>query len=187
MGKKRIFLKEFFKEKKTVGSVAPSSRHLGKKMLKDIDFSRVNAVVELGPGTGVFTDMLLNSLSENSKLLIFELHEAFYKKLKEELKDDHRAIVINDSAEKIGEYLHQQGLEEVDVVISSLPLANFKKKLTLTILKESHRFLKEGGLYVQFQYSLTSQKLIKRVFEDTKVNFTPRNIPPAFIYTCTKK
>ena len=186
MSKKRYFLKEFFKEKKTVGAVSPSSKHLGKKMLENIDFKQCKVVVELGPGTGVFTRMLTSKLNEDAKLIIFELHDAFYENLNKEFMNDDRVIIINDSAENIGKHLKSHGLKEVDVVLSSLPLTNFNKKLVMGILKQSHQYLKQSGLYIQFQYSLNAQKILKRVFKNVRISFTPRNIPPAFVYTCTK-
>lgn len=186
MSKKRYFLKEFFKEKKTVGAVSPSSKHLGKKMLENIDFQKCKVVVELGPGTGVFTRMLTSKLDSEAKLIIFELHDVFYKNLNKEFQNDDRVIIINDSAENIGIHLKENGLSEVDVILSSLPLTNFNTKLVMGILKQSHQYLKQSGLYIQFQYSLNAQKALRRVFKNVQISFTPRNIPPAFVYTCTK-
>jgi phosphatidylethanolamine/phosphatidyl-N-methylethanolamine N-methyltransferase len=51
---KKSFIKQFWAEKKMVGSMTPSSRFLTQKMLKNIDFKKVKLIVELGPGTGVF-------------------------------------------------------------------------------------------------------------------------------------
>lgn len=186
MSKKRYFLKEFFKEKKTVGAVSPSSKHLGKKMLENIDFNKCKVIVELGPGTGVFTRMMISKLPKDAVLFVFELHDAFYNNLKKEFANDERVIIINDSAENIGKYLQENKLSEVDVVLSSLPLTNFNKKLVMEILRQSHQYLKQSGLYIQFQYSLNAQKALKRVFKQVSISFTPRNIPPAFVYTCIK-
>lgn len=186
MSKKRYFLKEFFKEKKTVGAISPSSKHLGKKMLENIDFKKTKIIVELGPGTGVFTRMLTSKLADDGKILLFELHDGFYENLKKEFSHDKRVIIINDSAENIGKHLKEHNLNQVDVVLSSLPLTNFNNKLVMGILKQSHQYLKQSGLYIQFQYSLNAQKALKKVFNTVRISFTPRNIPPAFVYTCTK-
>lgn len=186
MSKKRYFLKEFFKEKKTVGAISPSSKHLGKKMLENIDFNKSKVILELGPGTGVFTRMLASKIADDGLILIFELHDGFYENLKKEFSNDDRVIVINDSAENIGKHLKEHNLKEVDIVMSSLPLTNFNNKLVMNILKQSHQYLNSSGLYIQFQYSLNAQKALKKVFKTVRISFTPRNIPPAFVYTCTK-
>ena len=59
MPKKRSFITQFLKESKMVGSVRPSSRFLMEKMLQNIDFENSKIIVELGPGTGVFTYEIL--------------------------------------------------------------------------------------------------------------------------------
>ena len=53
-----------------VGSVLPSSRFLSKKMLQPIQFATANVIVELGPGTGVFTKALLKAMPQDSQLLV---------------------------------------------------------------------------------------------------------------------
>ncbi len=168
-----------------VGSVIPSSRFLARKMLGSIDFKTAKVIIELGPGNGVFTRMMIEQLSPDAHLLVFELNDAFYEALKREINDP-RVHLIHDSAEHIGKYLDQYGLEEADVVLSSLPLANFPLVLKNKILSESHRILRSNGLYVQFQYSLNAKKVIKDFFPSLQISFTPANFPPAFVYTCRK-
>ena len=62
---KKVFLSEFIKEFKTVGAITPSSKFLMKKMLSKIDFSKNVFLIELGPGTGVFTTEILSRMTEN--------------------------------------------------------------------------------------------------------------------------
>ncbi len=186
MKKKKYFLKEFFKEKKIVGAISPSSKTLGRLMLKNIDFDNCNCIAEYGPGTGVFTRMILEKMNSNAKLLVFELHDAFYAKLAKEFEGNENVILINDSAENISKHMAEHNISVLDAVISSLPLANFDEKLTSHILKRAQGALKSNGLYVQFQYSLNAKKLLKRIYSSVKIDFTPKNIPPAFVYTCRK-
>lgn len=186
MKKKKYFLKEFFKEKKTVGAVSPSSKSLGRLMLKNIDFSKCEAIAEFGPGTGVFTRMIIEKMNPDTTLLIFELHDAFYKNLRKEFEEKENIIIINDSAENISKYMVEYGIDKLDVVISSLPLANFDKQITSQILKKAQGALKAKGLYIQFQYSLNAKRTLKRIYSSVKIDFTPKNIPPAFVYTCLK-
>lgn len=185
MSDKRSFIRNFWKERKMVGAMAPSSKYLAKKMLEKIDFSTAKVIVELGPGTGVFTRKMLQKLSPDGILLVFELNDSFMNMLRKEFKDP-RVILIHDSAEKIGEYLQKHGLTHADAVVSSLPLANFPAELKNGILKESHRAMHANSLYVQFQYSLNAKKNIKQFFKHVEIAFTPANFPPAFIYYCKK-
>lgn len=185
MSDKRSFIRNFWKERKMVGAMAPSSKYLAKKMLERIDFSTAKVIVELGPGTGVFTRKILQKLSPDGILLVFELNDSFMNMLRKEFNDP-RVILIHDSAEKIGEYLVKYGYSEADAVVSSLPLANFPSELKHRILTESHRVMHSNALYVQFQYSLNAKKSIKHFYKHVEIAFTPANFPPAFIYYCKK-
>lgn len=165
--------------------MSPSSRFLANKMLESIDFDRMRVIVELGPGTGVFTRRILEKLHPDGVMFVFELNDHFMQMLQKEFNDP-RVHLIHDSAEKIGEYLAQHGFSNADAVVSSLPLANFPDELRNRILIESHRVMSTDSLYVQFQYSLNARKAIKQRFSKVDIGFTPVNFPPAFVYTCKK-
>lgn len=182
MVSKRNFLKQFWKDRQMVGAISPSTRFLGEKMLENIDFEHVTSIVELGPGTGVFTDIIIERLRPDAKLWVFELNETFHNSLDKRINDD-RVHVIHDSAEFISKYT---GEEPVDAIVSSLPLMVFPEELRKKVVKESFDTLKKTGKYVQFQYSLQSKKLLESTFKKVNVRFTIKNFPPAFVYTCTK-
>lgn len=183
MAKKTTFLKEFFKEKKTVGAIAPSSKILVKSMLGKLDVENAKVIVEYGPGTGPFTIELLKRMSPNAKLLVFETQESFIEILKDKIQDD-RLEIIHDSAEKVGEYLHKFGFENADIIISSLPFTVIPNPAKTNILNNTVKFLSRTGIFTQYQYSLNAHKLLKVRFKDVKVKFSPFNLPPAFVYTC---
>jgi phospholipid N-methyltransferase len=183
---KRDFIKEFFKHKKLVGSIRPSSPALTKKMLSPIDFSKVKTIIELGPGNGVFTKQILERMAPDAQLLVFELHDQFFHNLKSSITDK-RCHLIHDSAEKLSEYLEHYNLHQADVVISSLPLANFSKDLRGNIVSAAKNALSKDGIMTQFQYSLQSKNYLKSEFGKVNINYTFWNFPPAFIYTCKKR
>ena len=56
-------------------------------MLDHLDFSSAEFVVELGPGTGVFTDRIIEKLGKDTNLLVIELNDTFYKDLKNRITD----------------------------------------------------------------------------------------------------
>ena len=185
MSKKFNFFKEAVKNYKTSGTVVPSSKYLANKMLKDIDFSSAKLIVELGPGNGAITHDILKKLSPNTTLICFEVNDSFYEEL---IKIKHpQLIVLKASAENIKEEVVQLGFEKADHIISSLPLTIIPKEISHTILTESFSFLKQNGMFVQYQYSLTYYKKLKEVFgNNITLNFEPFNFPPAFIYKCAK-
>ena len=182
MEKTTAFFKAFLKESKGVGSIAPSSRFLQRKMVKPIDFQQAKCIVELGPGEGCITRTLLQKMGPDTRLLSFETHRSFVDRFLQ--FEDPRISVINDSAEFIGKYLKAHGFEKADYIVSSLPLTNFPKDLKESILNEAKSNLAPGGIYMQYQYSTSALKLLRQKFHSVKVGYAPINIPPAFVYTC---
>ena len=183
MSEKRMFIKQFWKQKRMVGAISASSRFLAEKMLSDIDFENSKVIVELGPGTGVFTDLIIKRMRKDAVLFAFELNDRFYQQLSARM-EDARVHLVNDTAEKVHEYLLNAGFNKADVIISSLPLAVFPKDIRTSILNTSRESLNEDGLYIQFQYSLQAKKELERVFSKVGIKWTAFNLPPAFVYTC---
>ncbi len=160
------------------GQLVPSSRYLVQKMIRNIDFSRDMTVLQLGFGNGVFTKALLERMTEKSRLIVFEIRP----ECQEHSQDinDKRLRYICDSAEYIHKYFLNKNF---DHIISTLPLANMKESVRLCICQEIRNHLKEGGVFLQYQYSLHSRSDICRVFKRSpRIGFEVRNFPPAFIY-----
>jgi phospholipid N-methyltransferase len=179
------FFKEAVRNIKTLGTVAPSSRFLSKRMLREINFSTAEVLVELGPGNGAITKYILNKLAPNSKLICFEINDNFYHQLKA-LKHP-QLIVLKASAENIVEELKKLHIYKVNYIISSLPLTIIPDEVSDAILDKSFEILVENGSFIQFQYSLSYFKKLKKVFKESiSLEFEPLNIPPAFIYRCKK-
>lgn len=181
---KTKFLTEVIKSGGTIGALSPSSSYLAEKMLKPMQFANANCVVEFGPGTGVFTHKLLENMGSNTKLLVFEINPAFYVQLQDIA--DKRLIVINDSAEKIAHYLDINQCQKADYIISSLPFAMIPDDVVDNILKNAFEVLSEKGKFIQFQYSLNALSKLKNIYRTVKINFTFLNLPPAFIFSCSK-
>lgn len=169
---------------KTIGTVARSSRHLCKGMIKHVDFQDARLIVELGAGDGVITKHILRNMHPDAKLLAFEVHPKFCESLRK--INDKRLIIAEDSAEKLGEYLEQIGAEEVDFFISAIPFVALPKELGYRIVKTCHRHLRKSGLYIQVHYSLLTKSLYENVFGNVDVNFVPLNVPPAFVLVSEK-
>ncbi len=186
MNTRLAFIKEAFKNIKTTGTIMPSSRFLIKKMLQDIDFNTVQLIVEYGAGNGIITKQILNKMNVNTTLICFEINDAFYNQLLQ--INDHRLIVLKQSAADISSILKNRNLKTVDYFISSLPLAIMPLALSKNILNCSKNALKNNGLFIQYQYSTNFFKNFKQIFgkNNVNLNFEILNLPPAFIYKCTK-
>lgn len=178
------FFFEATKNIKQAGTIAQSSRFLIRKMLLPVDFSKAKVIVELGAGNGCITKAILDKMQPDAKLLSFEVNPKFIGLLND--IDDDRLHVIADSAEKIPEYLEQHQATHTNAIVSGLPLAIFPKELNSNIMNAIKTTLTDEGVYTQFQYSLASFGMLKKQFGSVRRDFTPLNIPPAFVYICQK-
>lgn len=161
----------------------PSSRFLTKKILDHIAFDGAKVIVELGPGTGVFTRELQCRMNADSRLIVIELNEEFAAKLKTEFTDN-RIEVVQGSATDLHKILAHFGISEADYIVSSLPLTSIPNEVSEAILVQCKTLLKENGKFLQFQYSLQQRRKIARHFKRIQIGFTPLNFPPAFVYCC---
>lgn len=184
MTRLRFFL-EGIKNIKTTGTITRSSRFICKEMIKPVNFKEAMCIVELGAGDGVITRHILKEMRPDAKLISFEILPHLVEELRE-INDD-RLIVADESAEEITKYLKQIGREQADYIISALPFVSLPEDLGERVMKECHKCLKEGGLYIQLHYSLIKKKVYKKVFGNVDVNFEPLNIPPAFVMVSIKE
>lgn len=185
MSNRYNFFREAVKNWKTSGTITPSSRFLANRMLKSIDFSKAQVIVEFGPGNGAITKKILEKLNPKAKLICFEINPNFNKQLKK--IDNPQLEVLNISAENISEELEKLGYDKTCHIISSLPLTIIPDEVSSTILKNSYQSLCPNGTFIQFQYSLSYLKKLKAIFKKPiSVEFEVLNLPPAFIYRCKK-
>ena len=175
---------KLIKNIRTTGTITPSSRVLIERLLRPIDFDRARYLVELGPGNGCVTRTILQRLHKDGLLVCLELDSEFAQQLQS--LEDSRVHVVNACASSIHSILNELSITEVDHVISSLPLALIDDVLVQDILTNVGSKLRAGGRFLQYQYSLASYGDMKPLFSEVKLDFTWRNMPPAFVYECVK-
>ena len=187
-----LFFYNFVRHPKSTGAVFPSSRRLAEKMVDGAGLENAASVVELGPGTGAFTGAISERLEDPGVYLGLELREKFAALVKDKFP---QLLVVNDSAEKIVENLRKIDRETADAIISGLPWAAFDSQLQKRIMSSVTAALAPGGKFSTFTYlhacRLPAGKRFRALLED---NFSDvqtsktvwRNLPPAFVYHCTK-
>ncbi len=175
-------LTEAAKNFRTVGTVTFSSRFLVNKMVSPIQKNNAQCIVELGAGNGCITKGILGKMGDDSKLYSFEINDKFCDMVRA-LNDD-RLEVINDSAEKIEEYLQQHNEHKADYIISAVPLVVLPDDIGARILAAVKKTLKPGGVFVQLSYNPVMHKKHLTDFDLIKRKFTPLNLPPAFVFVC---
>src|SRR5438552_227381 len=78
-----IFFKTFLKDPKAMGAIYPSSKRLAEIMASYVVFSQNQLIVELGSGTGVITQAMLNRGISAERIIAIESSPDLVKNLKE--------------------------------------------------------------------------------------------------------
>lgn len=149
------------------------------------DFPHAQYVVELGPGTGVFTQEILSRIPDTAKVITIESNEDFVRRLNERFDDDRLTVVHGDAA-MIKDIVSSHWQDEVDVVLSSLPLTVIPEPAKSRIMNGSFDVLRKEGEYLQYQYSMNAANKLKELYGNLQVKKEPRNIPPARCFRCVK-
>ena len=178
------FIKQYVSMPRTVGAILPSSKYLARKMIQNIDFENARYIVEYGPGTGVFTDKILQARRMDTTVLILERNTEFFNMLSEKYEDESNLHIINDSAEHIEKYLLEHDIPWVDYIVSGLPFASLPHNVSSNILTQTKKHLKQGGRFITFQYTLLKKDFIGQFFSEIIIKRELRNVPPAYVFCC---
>lgn len=158
---------------KTVGALAPSSRHLASSMASLLP-ENSRFVVEFGGGTGPVTRAMLDCGFSPENIYVFELSSQLCKHLGRAFPDVN---IIHASASEI---IHLD--KEVCAVISSLPLRSLPDSSVAEILEATRKKLRPGGYFVQFTYDLMRHHaLFNAGFRHLNKKIVWANLPPARI------
>lgn len=179
------FIKQYITKPRTVGAIFPSSKYLAKRMIENIDFNCASYIVEYGPGTGVFTEIMIKKRKRDTKILLFESNKEFYNLLLSKYKDEPNLYIINDSAECIEKYLIRYNIPWVDYIVSGLPFASLPHNVSTNILKQAQKLLKDNGKFITFQYTLLKKDFIGQYFNELSIIWEVRNLPPAYVFCCS--
>ncbi len=178
------FMEQYIKNPKTVGAIAPSSDKLACRMIEDIDFLNATYIVEYGPGTGVFTEKILDKKKDSTIFIAIEYNMDFYNILKDKFRDRTNFILVNDSAENLKKYLHKYNIDKLDYIVSGLPFASLPQDMSKKILSVTKEILKDKGEFITFQYTLFKMKLFRKHFDRIKTKKVLLNMPPAYVFKC---
>jgi phospholipid N-methyltransferase len=194
-----LFLSQSLKSLSVTASLFPSSRFLASALLRPIDFSSAQVIVELGIGTGAITKEILRRLHPDAVLLGLDLNAAFVSHVRRTIPDP-RFIPILGSAERLGALLGRHGVTRADAIVSSLGLTAMPPALRTGILKQAAAHLRPNGVLTQYQYLHASGKpnwassiglvrfaekeFLKAHFRQVASERVIWNLPPAWVYTC---
>jgi len=169
---------------KDVASVTPTSRFCIRTVCKPIDFSKDITIVEYGAGAGVFSKHVLDKMTPDSNLYLFETNDILYKKLLE-IKD-RRVHFFRKSVEYVTELLDRSLVGNVDYIISGIPFSFLDEDQKKSILEQSKKILKDGGGFLAYQTSGHLKEPLEETFGNVETEWEWRNIPPMTVYRAFK-
>ena len=188
-----LFIKQFFTNPTRTGAVHPSSEQLAELITGTAELKKRKTIVEIGSGTGVFTEKICQKKNNGSEFFVIELNPLFAEQTKKRCPSVN---VFNDTAANIRKYLTLKGYSECECIISGLPWASFNEQLQDDILNSLYESMSPGAVFLTFAYlpSLVMpsgrrfRKKLKDLFgnlHETEVVWN--NIPPAFVYSVYKQ
>ncbi len=188
-----MIINTYRKIKRTIsedGLIISSSGFLVNNMIGKIDFSRPQCILEIGSGKGPFTREIIRRMCATSTLDVCEIKSEYNHWIEPLIHDNpDKQISLHNGC--VTELLKTP--EKYDAIVSSLPLKNLKRlndqNQFLFKLIEGFKFaLKDGGVYLQYQYFRSNKSDIETVFGKAmdNIDFVPLNILPAFVYSMTK-
>ncbi|WP_366655924.1 methyltransferase domain-containing protein [Fodinicurvata sp. EGI_FJ10296] len=180
------FLRSWMANPGAVSAVAPSSNALARLITREIGPAQA-PVLELGPGTGVFTRAILARGIHESDLTLVEFGEDFARVLESRFP---QARVLRADAGRLAQERAFVGAP-VGSVISGLPLLSMSPRKIMAILSGAFLYLRPGGSFYQFTYGPrcpVPRRILDRLgLKATFVGRAFRNIPPAAVYRISRR
>jgi phospholipid N-methyltransferase len=171
------FVEEFFRNPAMVGSLVPSSRELTDQVMAPIDFASARCIVEYGPGTGVFTDVIMARRRAETVVLLVETNERFCELLRERYAGQPGVHIVCGSADETGQYLRELGAPPAEYVVCGLPFTSLPLRLSWRILEHTRALLAPAGKLILFE----------RFFQLVDHTYVLLNVPPAHVLVYAPK
>lgn len=169
-----------------VGAIVPSGPVLARAITAEIS-STTGPVLELGPGTGVFTRALLSRGVSAGDLTLLEFDPKLAKLLSARFPG---VRVVSACATKLVS-LDLFESNSIGAIVSGLPLLSMPHTTIQSILEGSFSQLRKGGAIYQFTYRPLCP-VPRRVMKELDLksvckSFSMRNLPPAWVFAIRKR
>jgi phosphatidylethanolamine/phosphatidyl-N-methylethanolamine N-methyltransferase len=179
------FFRQWLKNPLAIAAISPSSRQLARRMVAELP-TGTRRVVELGGGTGVFTQALLDHGIAAPDLMVVELNEELHHHLRRRFPEAH---VVCADARDLADVARSTGFVAdgpVDAVISGLGLLSMPRVTQQSIVEAAFDVMRPDGRLIQFTYGPASP-VSKEVLESLDLNSRRGtvawwNMPPATVY-----
>lgn len=168
------FFRRFLSSPDTVGACLPSSNHLAKAMASQIApySNQKRYILEVGAGTGAFTDAILQKLSPQDELHLVELDPELASILKEKYSPYPNIKIFNVS---IFDFNPPNNIH-YDYIICGIPLHALGADRVEKLFNKFYSLSKKPGVMTYVEYMLlpslkplilnkSDRKNLEKIFE----------------------
>lgn len=181
------FIAAWLRSPLKMGAALPSSRGLARAMAAQVDLSREGAIVELGAGTGVVTQALLEAGVAHDRLLVIERDKKLHSLLNAIF---HDLKILCADAMELEDVLKNSSVSKVNAIVSSLPFISMPTAVRDGIQEQMAKVIGDLGIIVQFTYgpkSPINRNEMKRYgLVGQRVKLVLVNVPPAHVWVYKK-
>lgn len=185
MNEQLSFLCNWVSAPRRVAAIAPSSKALATLITSGVSLDDA-PVIELGPGTGVFTRQLIERGIPQEQLVLVEFGSHFPRSLREEFPAIR--VFCMDAARLGG--IQPFGREKAGAVVSGLPLLSMPPLQVVRILRGAFAHLRQDGAFYQFTYGPrcpVPRAILERFgLRARYVGGTLANLPPAAVFQISR-
>ena len=184
------FFRQWLRNPLAVAAISPSSPQLAKRMIAELP-QGARRVIELGGGTGVFTEALLAHGIRPQDLLVIELNEELHQHLK--LRFPYAHIACSDARElhSASEATGYCDGGPADAVISGLGLLSMSRSTQQAIVSAAFECLSPQGRLIQFTYGpscpISREVLSALGLQARRAKMAWWNVPPATVFVITRR
>jgi phospholipid N-methyltransferase len=155
-------------------------------MVASLRLPSASLVVELGPGTGVFTESILGQLATGARLVVIELNPTLAAALTRRYAG-RPVDVVHAPAAELGQYVDAP----VDAVVSGLPWTVMAESDQRRTLDAATGALRDTGRFATFAYAHAAwtppgrrfaRMLAERFASVERGRIVWPNLPPAFVH-----
>lgn len=179
------FFSALLAEPRKIGAIVPSGGRLARLMTSEIEPS-AGKVLELGPGTGVFTEALLKRGLPARDLTLVELETRFIAPLQQRFPD---VTILQKDACELSACKAELGPQAA--IVSGLPFRNMPIEVITAIVGGGFSLLERGGAFYQFTYgrscSVPQDVLAEMDLRAERLGRVRLNIPPASVFRISRR
>jgi phosphatidylethanolamine/phosphatidyl-N-methylethanolamine N-methyltransferase len=180
---RRAFLSAWLRAPRSMGSITPSSRFLGRKIASQVDVHHPGWVIELGGGTGTVTKAVLEAGVKPERMIVIERDRRLCAHLEQNFP---HIRVLRADATLLKDLLASEKVHKVSAVVSCLPLLTLPDEVVEKVLEQVFEILPAEGVMVQYTYGPRSpvpRKMQKRLgLKAKRAGRVLLNVPPATVW-----